>query len=103
MTPITKISEQITVLTKSVIPKTCMLIFLLHLCMTDGLPVSGYSVSAYRVQKAKKKLSCQALRNSVVCCILKEIKYIFLQVHYLSYYCIETDFSTSYVRLCSRD
>lgn len=46
MSPITKISEQITVLTKSVIPKTCMLVFLLHLCMTYGLPVSGYSVSA---------------------------------------------------------
>lgn len=46
MTPITIISEQITVLAKSVILKTRMLIFLLHLCMTYGLSISGYSVSA---------------------------------------------------------
>lgn len=46
MTPITIISEQIAVLAKSVILKTRMLIFLLNLCMTYGLPISGYSVSA---------------------------------------------------------
>lgn len=46
MTPVATISEQISVLTKSVILKTRMLVFLLHLCMTYGLPVSGYSVSA---------------------------------------------------------
>lgn len=44
MTPIT--TEQIADLAKSVIPKTRVLIFLLHLCMTYGLQVSGYSVSA---------------------------------------------------------